>query len=148
MANLLDHVNDYLVAQNLVRDPRIAGPKPPLWVEPRNGTPAPGESPKGNATEVGADIVVGAFNAPGVSLGRHNSHRRIEAVDFDIRVRKAPLVDDFYKSLRAALHDKRGWTMAGLWLSESLAYRELQRLGADENGWIFTTQFTFETSTQ
>jgi hypothetical protein len=148
MPNLLDYVNDYLIAQNLVRDPRVAGSKPPLWLEPRDGVPAPGESPKNNSTEMGPDIVVGAFNAQGIATGRHNGFMRIDAVDFWIRVRRAPLVDDFEKSLRTALHDKRGWSMTGLYVAESLVFRELQRIGADQSGWTFTTQYTFQTFTQ
>jgi hypothetical protein len=148
MPNLLDYVNDYLIAQNIVRDPRVAGAKPPLWIEPRDGVPAPGESPKNNTVEVGADIVAGVFKAPGVTTGRHNGFHRIDGIDFLIRVRKAPMVDDFEKSLRAALHDKRGWTMEGLYVAESLIFRELSRLGSNDQGWAFSTGYTFQTFTQ
>lgn len=148
MPTLLDHLNDYLIAQNLVRDPRTNAPsKPPLWVEPEEsiGVPAPGIAP-GRPVEAGADIVVGAFKAPDIRLGRHNGFRIIEAVDFVIRTREPWMVDDFYyEGLRPLLHDKRGWTMEGLWLSESLVYRELAPLGRpDANGSVHTIQFTFE----
>jgi hypothetical protein len=145
MTNLLDHVNDYLIAQGLVRDPRVAGSAPPLWLMPRDGVPAPGESPKNNAVEVGPDIVVGAFTAPGISLGRHNGFRRIKAVDFWIRVRKAPMIDDFDAALHAAFNDKRGWDMAGLYVMESLVWREVgSPIESGPSGWTFTSQYTLE----
>lgn len=148
MANLLDHVNDYLIAQAIVRDPRVAGSMPPLWVEPRDGVPAPGQSPKNAAVEIDDNIVVGLFKAPGVTLERHNGFRRIFGADFEIRVKKAPLVDDIEASIRAALHDKRGWDLAGLYIMESLVFRELQPLGSDVTGFTYVTGYTFEVITQ
>jgi hypothetical protein len=150
MPALLQAINDYLIAQAIVRDPRTPGAQPPLWVDPpdNQGVPAPGEAPSHNATEVGPDVVVGLFTAPGVPTGRHNGFRRIDGVDFWIRVRDADLRDPIEKALRAALHDKRGWVMGGLYVAESLIYRELDRLPGDPQGFTYILGYTFQTFTQ
>jgi hypothetical protein len=79
MATLLDHVRSHLIAQGLVRDPRVAGSLPPCWRQPANGTPAPGEGT--NPTEIGADAVIGLVHSGGIASLRLESawrqgHRR------------------------------------------------------------------------
>ena len=141
-ADLLTPLRDYLVAQEVVRVPRVAGDEPPLWLEPRDGVPAPGEGQ--NETEGGPDVVLGAFRVTGIAPRRHEGFIRIDAVDFWLRSRTPQLAQQTHDLLRDALNDKRGWIMAGLRIEESLMFRDLQRLSSDANGWTYTTEFTFE----
>lgn len=142
MADLLDSLRTHLVAEGIVRVPAAAGPLPPLWLEPRDGTPAPGEG--NNLAERHPTTVLGAFRATGIAPSRHEGFIRREAVDFWIRVSQPQLAFGVHDQLRGALNDRRQWDMAGLTISESLMFRDLQRLAADSGGWTFVTEFVFE----
>ena len=146
---LLDYVTDYLVAQNLVRKPNVAAPggdpnRPVLWRSPRNGVPAPGE---GSGTEVSPALVVGAFRSTGEATQPWESFRELPYVDFRIRAARADLVFPFEDTLRALLHDKRAWDMAGLQVIESLQFRALQFIGSDNQAFDYSTEYRFEVYT-
>lgn len=142
-AELLPHLRDYLIAEGLVRKPSVAGAVPPLWLDPRNGVPAPGE---GNAaTEIDADVVLGAFQVTGFPKPPYEaSVLRMDAVDVWIRARMAPFAYRTADPIVEALGDKRQFDLAGLTIVECLLFRPLQRLGSDEHSFDFTMQFTFE----
>jgi hypothetical protein len=137
---LLDYIRTYLVAQNIVRLPTVAGAKPPMWIEPKNGTPAPGEGK--NATEK-SNVVVGAFYDTGIVPGRLESFMQTDAVTFWFRSKRTPDILDIERQLRAALHDKRGWNMGSLYLIESLQFTALQPVVRDEQAMTFNTQYWF-----
>ena len=140
---LLPHLRDYLVAQGLVRRPGVAGAAHPLWLDPREGVPAPGEGT--NATEVDADVVLGAYQVGGIPRARFDqSYLRTDAIDVWIRARIAPFAYRTADPIIAALADKRQFDLAGLTIVECLLFRPLQKLGSDENGFDYTMQFTFE----
>jgi hypothetical protein len=140
---LLPHLRDFLIAANLVRKPSVAGAKPPLWLDPRDGVPAPGEGK--NAVEIDADVVLGAFQVTGIPRPPYEqSVLRIDAVDIWLRTRMAPFAYRTSDAIIAALADQRAFDLAGLTIVECLLFRPLQRLGSDENGFDFTMQFTFE----
>jgi hypothetical protein len=68
-------------------------------------------------------------------------------VDVYIRAVTTPdavAVDD---AIRAALVDKRGWTMGGLQIVESSLYRAFSRVGQDDQAFDFISGYTFERST-
>jgi hypothetical protein len=104
--------------------------------------PAPGEGQ--NAIEVGNDLVMAAIRTSGIAPRRFEGFIKVDAVDFWLRARTPPIAQQAHDQLRDALNDKRGWEMSGLRIEESLMFRDLQRLSADENGWTYTTEFTFE----
>lgn len=135
----LTALRDYLVSQGIVRIPRVAGTAPPMWLEPRNGTPAPGAGD--NPTEVGDPTVLAAFLGTGIAPKRHEGFIRTDAVTIWVRTRTAPLAHQIEKQLRAALNDKRGWAMAGLQVNESLLFRDLQRVGFDNQGYSGNTEY-------
>lgn len=146
MSTLLDEARDYLIAQGLVRKPRVAGAAYPLWIEPREGAPGP-RNPQVEAaatTESNDDLVISAFKTTGVAVERHRGWEQIQMIEFWFRGRTYPLISDFYTLFRPKFADKRSWTMGTLYVLESLNYTELQRIGADENGWTFTAEFSFE----
>jgi hypothetical protein len=145
---LLQHLRDYLVAQGLVRDPRANTPAlPPMWLEPRNGTPAPGE-PEGatgnRAVEVGQDLVVAAFPVKPFPSRRHEGFIRKDAIELILRARLAEHALGFEPGLRAALHDKRGWDMAGMRIEETLETQGLTPLARGAQGFTYTLEYSFE----
>lgn len=142
-AELLPHLRDYLIAQGLVRKPSTAGAAHPLWLDPRDGVPAPGEG--ASAVERDADVVLGAFQVSGIPKPPYEaSVLRTDAVDIWIRSRIAPLAYQTADPIIAAIGDQRQFDLAGLTIVECLLFRPLQRLGSDENSFDFTMQFTFE----
>lgn len=143
MATLLDHLRDHLIAENIVRDPRTAGPLPPLWREPRNGAPAPGEGTE--AAEIGPTATVAAFVSGGFPPRPYESFWRKDTVDLWLRTASAPTAFQLDASIRAALIDRRNWSMAGLPVIDCEQWRSLQRLGSDDQGYTHVVSYIFET---
>lgn len=144
-ADLLGALANYLIAQGIARQPSAAGPGHPLWLEARNGVPAPAEGD--DSVETDPDAVLGAFRASGIAPAPYDSGTRIDFVDLWIRVAKAPTADVIEKQLRAALLDKRNWTMDTLTVIESLIYREMQRYGSGPDGFDYVVSYSFQTYT-
>jgi hypothetical protein len=143
MATLLDHVRSHLIAQGLVRDPRVAGSLPPCWRQPANGTPAPGEGT--NATEVGADAVIGLIHSGGIPSLRLESAWRKDIVDVWIRTATWPRAEQLYALLRDALIDRTNWTMGAITVIESREWQPLQLLGSGAQGFTAQHAVLFET---
>lgn len=141
---LLDELRTYLVSQGLVRLPRVTGSVPPMWLEPRGGVPAPGESPSGNPTEIGTDAVIGAYENGGIPPGPYNSFQRQDIVQFWVRVKSAPYAKDFERSLRLLLNDKRAWQMAGEQVIESELHVAMQLLTSDAQAFTYTLSYWFQ----
>jgi hypothetical protein len=138
---LLDHLRDFLIAEGIARDPRTPGPLPPVWRQPRNGCPAPGE---GDEPEVGADAVLALMTAPGVPPRRYEGALRRDGVDVWVRAAAAPTAFAIEQRLRAVLNDRRAFDLAGLRLEECLLFRDLQLIESGEQGFTFTTGYLFE----
>lgn len=140
--DLLSALRDYLVAQGIVRKPSVAGSLPPLWLEPQTGTPAPGEG--NNPTEVGSDLVLGAFLTGGIAPARFESWWRQPIVDIRLRGKSVQTIQSTELAMSKALIDKVDWTMGGLYLVEAEQWRALQRLGSDEQGFEFVVSYIFQ----
>lgn len=146
MATISDKLRTYLIAQGVVRDPRVAGALPPCWRQPAEGVPAPGE---GTGTEVGPTAVVGLLRSGGLTSPRFEKEWRRDIVDIWLRTSTWPLAESIYADMRSKLIDKRNWNMGGIVIIESLEWRPLQLLSSDMNQG-FTSQFAvlFECYTQ
>lgn len=143
--DLLDNLRQYLINQGVVRAPRVAGPLPPMWIAPRFGCPAPGQTDGLNApTEVGNDLVVAIVPTTDIPPARYEGWLRRNHVQFIIRARIAPLALSFENTVRANINDRRGWMMASVPIIESLIFRGLQPLGSDNLGYTFTCEYQFE----
>jgi hypothetical protein len=142
MADLLVPLRTHLVSQGVARVPSTAGSAAPLWIEPRNGVPAPGEG--SNPTEVGPDVVLGVYQFDGIPAEPFESELRTDAVEFRIRTRKAPFAFEIEAQIRAALIDRRHWTMGGLYIVESKQWRALARFGSDDQGFTHLTSYLFD----
>lgn len=140
MADLLDAMRDHLVTDGAVRVPRDGGSAPPLWLEPRDGAPAPGDK---TGAEDGP-VVLSAFLTGGIASRPYESFMRTDIVDVWLRALRAQDVWPVENALRASLVDKRGWTMGGLTVIESLQWRPLQRFGSDAQGFTYITAFSFQ----
>lgn len=141
---ILDALEAYLNgAAALTRDPQVAvANRYPLWIEPNEGTPAPGEG--ATTIEKDPNLVIGAFQSPGLGAPRYEDFIRSDGVILMIRARKAFIAHEFEFKLRDALHDKRKWQMGPLVIIESLLFRPMQRLSSDPKVVNFTTEYLFE----
>lgn len=138
---LLEDLQTYLVAEGLVRDPAVAGDTTPLYLQPRNGVPAPG---KGEGVELDNNLVMGAFLTGGIPTGPYVKGRRKRTVDIRYRAKKAPFAEEKDLLIREALHDKRAWQMGGRLVIETLQSREFQPLGSDDQSFDFVVTYLFE----
>jgi hypothetical protein len=135
MGDLLNDMRDHLIAQGLVRRPRDATPDaPPLWLEPREGVPAPGEGQ--NATSAARTPSWGPTCRAGSRPAR-SSRRSADTVDIWLRTTSAARAAELQAQLRAALIDQRNWQMAGQLVIDCEEWRPLQRLGSDAQGYTF-----------
>lgn len=145
--HLLTALRTYLVDQGVGRHPRTAGPLPPVWVHPVNGTPAPGETP-GAPVEAG-EQVIGLYRAGGIRSGPFEAWLQRALVDVHIRTRTVPAAVDLGRQLRVAVigvtpAPKTAWLMGGLQVIAAQEWRPLQPLPA-EQGVLFTTAFLLST---
>jgi hypothetical protein len=144
LADLLTALSDYLVAQAVVRKPSVAGALPPLWLEPQQGVPAPGELyPGGSATQTGADVVLGAFRTGGFTQAPYESPWRIPTIDLRIRARTAPLVTSTERAITPLIIDKREWMMGALLVIDSEMWRPLQPLEITPQAFTFVVSYSF-----
>jgi hypothetical protein len=118
-----------------------AGDLYPVFLEPREGTPAPGE-PKGKENNERA--IVGLILTGGMRTGTLEKFRRKVVFDFWIRAMPPQLPQQIGDRLRLLLHDKRNWDMAGLTVIESMLWRPLQPVGHGPQGYSYTMGFLFE----
>lgn len=144
MADLLGNLRDYLVAQGVARKPSVAGAAPPMWLEPEQGVPAPGEPyPGGSATQTGATVVLGAFRTGGFPVGAFESPWRLPTVDLRIRASSALLVTSTEAAITPLIIDKREWMMGALLVVESEMWRPLQPLEITPQAFTFVVSYSF-----
>lgn len=146
---LLDALVAQLVTDGIARNPRVAGSLPPIWREPRNGTPAPGEAPpKGGTTEIGTDAVLAVWQRGGPPYGPYvDGVLRVDLLDFRIRVRRSPDAKDIADALFASLGDKRDFLLGGtVRVTESLERRRLFTLGSDAQAFDYGVEYSVERS--
>lgn len=156
---LLDHLMDHLRGAAIVRRPGEAGAaaaRPPLWRNPPNGTPAPGDA-EGTTVD---GLVIGAFIAGGIPAGEGEGFSRRRNVDLQYRSKVVPTIETTAAAVRRQLAPPSGdgglegagipgarfnWDMAGLRVIASSEWRELQPIGASaDEVWTFVHAFTFE----
>lgn len=139
--DILEGLRAYLNSLGLAREPAVAGTEPPMWIAPALGTPAPGEGE--NPTEVGPTIVVGIRKGTGVPPARYENFLRTDSIQFVVRSAEAWQAYEWEAQVRAALNDKRGWQMANVPVNESLLFKDLQPVGSDNTGYLFTMEYLF-----
>lgn len=149
MPDVVTALRDHLITAGVGRDPDVAGSVPPIWREPRDGTPAPGEG--SDPTQTGTDAVVAVYLTGGIPARRFEAWRRIDAIDVHIRARTSPLAKRIARDIRAAvigtgIAPAVAFTMGGLQVIEALEWRPLQPLPVPQ-GFSFMTAYLFESYT-
>lgn len=143
MATLTDKVWTHLIAQGIVRDPRVAGALPPAFRQPADGTPAPGE---GSGTEIGPTAVIGIYHDLGIAASFLQKAWRRDMVDIIYRTQKWPTTETLYALVRDALADKMGTTMAGMRVIQSVEWVALTRIDSSlTQGFTSRSSVLFET---
>lgn len=134
--NLLDNLLTHLVTEGIVRRPSVPGVLPPMFNDPRDGVPAP--------AAVNGDAALGIFQTGGIRPAPRMDELRNDIVDIWIRTKTSPRALELEEEIRDALIDKVDWLMGGLWVSESLQWRPLQRFVSNADAYTFITAYIFE----
>lgn len=147
MTLLLEGMRDFLVGEGLVRKPAVAAPDdepnlPPMWLEPRSGVPAPGEGR--NPVEVGPDLVLGAYVAPGIPPAAYENFLRNDGVEIRFRSKSAPRAIQFEIDLRKTLNDIRNFMMGGVSIVEVRMWQDMRRIGSDEQAFTYSVGYVFQ----
>jgi hypothetical protein len=150
MPTILDYLDDYLIANGVGRGVRAAGGPtvPPIWKQPIEGTPAPGE---GTGVEVGDPVVIGLMRTGGIPQSPQEVEWRKDIVDIWIRSRTWPQTEAMWNAIRPLLvgthaQSRQGWTMAGLAVIESQEWRTLSLLDSSKSqGFTSMGSIVFET---
>lgn len=151
--DLIIGIFEYLKEQGITRDPENASLQktlPPLWMEPRDGCPAPGPVEGFTAAEIspnpeegGPGLVVSVEKSTGVPSPAYEGFLRMQHVQFVIRSYIAQTAYAFEQKLRVALNDKRGWMMYNVPVNESLLYRDLQPITRDKIAYTYSLEYQF-----
>lgn len=146
MASVVDRVFRELIAQGIVRDPRVAGSLPPAFRDPADGVPAPGE---GIGTENGPTAVIGILSGVGIPAPFMEETWRSDTVDITYRTTKSPAAKVLYAQVRGALVGppfKMGWTMAGMRVIQSREWNGLALIDSSRaQGFMYRSSIYFET---
>jgi hypothetical protein len=144
MSTLLDDVREHLVDAGIVRIPRVPGSAPPMWIEPRLGVPAPGESPNDIAAEKDANIVVGLFRAPGIAPAPYEGFRETSGVELRFRATSEKPAYALHSAIRGSINDRRQLDLNGRLVNQVLLFRDFHRLGSDESSSDFAAEYLIE----
>lgn len=136
---LMDYLRDWLIAQNVVRKPSVAGSLPPLYLSP-DAIPAPGDGQAPNRSD---NIVIAATWAPETPSARHEGFMSMDSVAFWLRTRTTPQAIETHHMLRGLLHDQRHYDMAGLVVQESLLEQGLAFTGGPAQALTHKCQYRF-----
>lgn len=143
--DLLTNLRQFLINAGLVRDPRNGSSSlPPMWVAPRYGTPAPGQTEGLKAQEVGKDIVLAINPGTGIPPARYEGFLRHNVVDIVYRGRIPQPVLSLENQIRAQINDKRAYMLVNVPVNESLLFRDLQFLGSDEIAFNYMQSYQFD----
>lgn len=145
-------IRDYLVDENEDGQPEFRAPSDadpdgddgtqyPMFIDPREGPPAPGER---KGTENNDNAILSLVYTGGFTFPPHNKFRRKPTFDFWIRTKSPVLAAEIDSRLRVLLHDKRDWDMAGLQVIESQLWRPMQPVGSGPQGYSFTVSYALE----
>lgn len=155
-SRVLTQARAELISAGVVRDPRVAGDvdglPPPAWIEPRGGSPDPGDK---TGDEDSTEAVVSIFRSGGFppTFVEQRYHRQ-DTLDFVIATRTATKRDEIAEAMENVFlgsgdndEIKMNWQMGSLTVIQSRLWRALQPLGSDEDGFRAVISFFFETYT-
>lgn len=147
-ATLLPFLRSYLRNADIARAPSDASDLsiPPMWIDPRNGVPYPGQTEGLDAPgeESHPDVVLGLYPATGIPSKPFEGFYRQDAVTIVIRGRMSPDVRSTFEAIKPLLHDQRNYSLNGLQVNQSMMTRDLQRISSDANGFVYNCEFLFD----
>lgn len=126
MTDLLTTFRAHLINEGLVRNPGVAGPLPPAWLDPLKGVPGPGE---GTGVQVGATIVVGLSTAGGFPAAPYEAEWKQDRVDIVIRATTSPAAKTLGGEIRRVTLDRWNWRMGdpgGITVMQATEFTPLQ----------------------
>lgn len=147
-STLLPNLREYLIATGLVRNPNIPGDAnsnpPPVWLDPRYGVPYPGQEE--NVGEYGyhPTMVLGIYPTTGIPSKPFEGFIQQRAVEIWYRCTTSPPIQVMHEALRPYIHDIRNFSMNGLITEQAMLSRELQRISADDEGYVFNCEVMFD----
>lgn len=139
MVRLLDALQQHLITQGLVRSPSVAGTLPPLWKQPRGGTPGPGQG----AAPGASDTVAALFATGGWPTEPLMGWVDQRTVELRIRARSAAVAEDLAQAVRLVLDDHDHFDVAGLLVEQCLLWRPWQVISSDDQGYEGLVAFRF-----
>jgi hypothetical protein len=148
-SELLTEFRAHLISKSIVRDPRTAGSEPVMWIEPRDGVPAPGEM---EGTENSDEAVLGVFRSGGFPpTWIEQRYVQRPTIDVVLRTRTAKIRDEIGQAIEEEILGSGGggeikmeWQMGAMTVIQSSLWRALQPLGSDQDGFTATVSFLFE----
>jgi hypothetical protein len=155
---LLDYLRAYLISTGDARDPRVPGPSTgppyPLWREPDLGAVPPRQKDDPQGVETNDELVISAFRSTGLPRPRDGTYSRVDMIELWLRSARPDVALDFWDNrLRKRFiapngMSKTAWNMGNsslgtIWVLETLIFRELQRLGSDDQGWTWMAELSF-----
>jgi hypothetical protein len=153
-SNLLGAITSELAQANIAREPNIAGPAPPIWREPPEGAPGPGDM-----TGVTNDplTVLSLFYSGGVVPPPGSHWERQTTVDLWIRTkgagpaRRAMDLEHAIRKQMLPLNESYrtdyflGHGAEQMHVVECRLWRDIQRLGSSrEQGYTFIVSYWFQ----
>lgn len=141
---LLPSMRQYLIDAGVTRRPKDAGAQPPMWLDPRKGIPYPGQTEGLAANESHPSMVLAAFPATGTPSVAYEGFIVKANATIWYRGLNSPPVQVLHEQIRGLLHDRHDYYMNGLWISESLFFRDKQRISSDERGYVYNCEVQFE----
>lgn len=152
---VLPFIRSYLISENGARQsgqPAFRAPSDvdsggaagellPIFLEPRDGAPAPGQR---TGSEDNSSCVVSVFYTGGFPTRAFEKFHRKETYDFWVRASSPQLAKRVDERLYQLLHDKRGWDMDGLQVIESMQWRPMQPVGNDPGVYSYTLSYLLE----
>jgi hypothetical protein len=141
--DLLGAFRQHLVDQGLVRKASVAVPgKRPVFVEPADGAPAPGEREGVENDDV---TMISLFVGGDIAGAAFEGFIAKSTIDVRYRTHDAQEVLDLAAAVRLAIVDQWDWLMGGLRVIESREWAGVQRVGSSAaQGYDFVHKFYFE----
>lgn len=149
--DLLTAVRDHLISEGVGRDPRVAGPLPPIWREPRDGAPAPGEK---EGDEDDPTQTISLFDTGGITPSIiEQQHFVRPTIDVVIRTDKPPTAKALQEAITTAMIFVPGepaqtpamnFFMGALRILSVQVWREWQPLDYSEQAYTAVGSFEFD----
>lgn len=140
---LLPSMRQYLINAGVCRRPKDAGTRPPMWLDPKKGVPYPAQT-EGLGPNESSDFVLAAYPSTGVPSAAYEGFIVKRNVTIWYRNMFSPPIQAIHEQIRGLLHDRRNYSMNGLLINESLFFRDIQRIEADERGYLYNCEVQFE----